>query len=138
MRKAFTLAELLVVVAILTIIAAYGIPNYNMAQRRSVERAGVASMRVIAQALELYKSNTGTYPNFPMSQIGDINDDLNLGILEQNYDYTCEVPNGPSGSYKCEAAASSEFGWTLRYTTGDGDVSCTGGCPTCTGSSCPF
>ena len=135
MRKAFTLAELLIVVAILTIIAAYGIPNYNMAKRRSVERAGVASMRVIAQALELYKSNNGTYPDFPMNQISDINNQLNLGILEQNYNFSCEVRSG--GRYRCEAR-SNEFGWRLRYTTDDEDVSCSGGCPTCTGSSCPF
>lgn len=134
MRKAFTLAELLVVVAILSIIAAFGIPNYAVGRERADERAGVAGMRMIIQALELYKSHNGSYPNFDMTGISVINQNLKLGIVEQNFDYSCQASNP---RYSCEAQ-SRAYGWRLRYRTDDDDVTCSGGCPTCTGSSCPF
>ena len=139
MRKAFTLAELLVVVAILSIIAAFGIPNYNEARERADERVGATSMRIIIQALELYKSHNGSYPNFDMSGINAINENLNWGIVEQNFGYFCLTLFGAS-RYRCDAT-STKYGWLLRYTanSNDDDVHCQGGgCPTCSGSSCPF
>jgi prepilin-type N-terminal cleavage/methylation domain-containing protein len=52
--KAFTLIELLIVVAIIAILAAIAVPNFLEAQTRSKISRVKADMRTIATALEMY------------------------------------------------------------------------------------
>jgi prepilin-type N-terminal cleavage/methylation domain-containing protein len=137
-RNAFTLMELLVVVVILGIIAAFGIPNYNRSQEKADEREAVSNLRIIAQALEMLKIRDGEYPNLDMPEFGDINSVLNLGIIEQNMDYNCSLP---ADSLPLCTAVSS-YGWELRYDTqniGFG-VHCSelGGCPSCAAAYCSY
>ena len=61
-RKAFTLIELLIVVAIIAILAAIAVPNFLEAQTRAKVSRGLADMRSIATALESYKVDTNRYP----------------------------------------------------------------------------
>lgn len=59
---AFTLIELLIVVAIIGILAAIAIPNFLQAQVRSKVARVNADMRTIALALEVYAADYGKYP----------------------------------------------------------------------------
>jgi len=61
-RKAFTLIELLIVVAIIAILAAIAVPNFLEAQTRSKVSRGKADMRSIATAVEAYKVDSNQYP----------------------------------------------------------------------------
>ena len=63
--KAFTLIELLIVVAIIAILAAIAVPNFLEAQTRSKVSHSMASMRAIATALEAYRIDHPTYPPYP-------------------------------------------------------------------------
>lgn len=54
MRRAFTLIELLIVVAIIAILAAIAVPNFLEAQVRSKVARTVSDMRTIATAIEAY------------------------------------------------------------------------------------
>lgn len=63
MRKAFTLIELLIVVAIIAILAAIAVPNFLEAQTRSKSSRGKADMRSIATALEAYRVDNSAYPS---------------------------------------------------------------------------
>ncbi len=61
-RKAFTLIELLIVVAIIAILAAIAIPNFLEAQVRSKVSRVKADMRSVATAIEAYAVDNRHYP----------------------------------------------------------------------------
>jgi len=61
-RKAFTLIELLIVVAIIAILAAIAVPNFLEAQTRSKVSRTKADMRSIATAVEAYGVDYNRYP----------------------------------------------------------------------------
>jgi len=64
--KAFTLIELLIVVAIIAILAAIAVPNFLEAQVRSKVSRGQADMRSIATALEAYRIDYNNYVPDPV------------------------------------------------------------------------
>jgi type II secretion system protein G len=60
--KAFTLIELLIVVAIIAILAAIAVPNFLEAQTRSKVSRVRSDFRVLATALESYRVDYNKYP----------------------------------------------------------------------------
>ncbi|HUT23775.1 MAG TPA: prepilin-type N-terminal cleavage/methylation domain-containing protein [Sumerlaeia bacterium] len=81
-RRAFTLIELLIVVAIIAILAAIAVPNFLEAQVRSKVSRARADMRALKTALEAYAADFGKYPmlrNRPDQQNrGGIGDGVDL------------------------------------------------------------
>ncbi len=61
-ERAFTLIELLIVVAIIAILAAIAVPNFLEAQTRSKVSRVKADMRSIATAVEAYSIDNNSYP----------------------------------------------------------------------------
>ncbi len=61
-QPAFTLIELLIVVAIIAILAAIAVPNFLEAQTRSKVSRVKNDMRVISTAMELYRIDSTSYP----------------------------------------------------------------------------
>lgn len=61
-RRAFTLVELLVVVAILSILASIALVNFLAAQTRSKVTRAKSDMRTLATALEAYRVDAEDYP----------------------------------------------------------------------------
>jgi len=82
--SAFTLIELLIVVAIIAILAVIAVPNFLEAQMRAKVSRCAADMRSIAVGLEAYRVDWNDYPIYywwsgPPS-LGDLK-----GTPEQNY-----------------------------------------------------
>ncbi len=61
-RRALTLIELLIVVAIISILAAAAIVNMQLAVDRALQAAGAANLRTIATALQSYHVDHNTLP----------------------------------------------------------------------------
>ena len=61
-RFAFTLIELLIVVAIIAILAAIAVPNFLEAQTRAKVSRAMADMRSIATGVESFRIDTNKYP----------------------------------------------------------------------------
>lgn len=63
MRRAFTLIELLIVVAIIAILAAIAVPNFLEAQVRAKVSRVKNDLRSVATAVESYRVDHNRYPN---------------------------------------------------------------------------
>ncbi len=61
-RRAFTLIELLIVVAIIAILAAIAVPNFLEAQTRARVSRAQSDMRTMATGLESYRVDHNAYP----------------------------------------------------------------------------
>jgi len=64
MRRAFTLVEIMIVVAIVALLAAIAIPNLLRARLNANESAAIASLRSISTACEEYRGaqDPNSYP----------------------------------------------------------------------------
>ncbi len=68
--RAFTLIELLIVVAIIAILAAIAVPNFLEAQTRAKVSRSKADMRSTATAVESYRVDNNRYP-IPSNKFGE-------------------------------------------------------------------
>src|SRR5690606_9328578 len=67
----FTIVELLIVVVIIAILAAISTVAYAGIQSRAEDSGRLHDLRSIAEALELYKTDNGSYPNPAHSGMGN-------------------------------------------------------------------
>jgi prepilin-type N-terminal cleavage/methylation domain-containing protein len=83
MMRAFTLIELLIVVAIIAILAAIAVPNFQEALTRAKVSRVKADMRTSQTALETYMVDHNAYPNAHMFGIALSNNNGEPQILER-------------------------------------------------------
>lgn len=62
LQKGFTLIEMLVVIAIISILIGIGVNTFTIAQKKARDVRRKADLRSIQVALELYKQDKGSYP----------------------------------------------------------------------------
>ncbi len=114
-KKAFTLIELLIVVAIIGILAAIAVPNFLNAQTRAKLARCKSDLKALSTAQEMYQmdNNLYTYP-------------FRLHPLTSPVSYIGSVPSDVFSPYHEEARANGESGaqftW-YRYVYGITDSS---------------
>jgi prepilin-type N-terminal cleavage/methylation domain-containing protein len=81
MRKStsgFTIVELLVVIVVIGILAAITIVSYNGVQQRARVAVAQADLGNMANYLELFKADNGTYPSVVVSPVYSMDDMANV------------------------------------------------------------
>lgn len=141
--KAFTLIELLIVVAIIAILAAIAVPNFLEAQTRSKIARTVGEARTVGIALETYAVDHRAYPPdgsnykgmwyFPTFALrwGDVYysgkalttpiaymNDIPIDIFNTNAEITGYVPSQTGGDRRIGLHYACQ-----KYTTNDGTTS---------------
>ena len=112
-RAAFTLIELLIVVAIIAILAAIAVPNFLEAQTRSKVARVKADFRSIGTALEAYRVDANTYPD-PRWVGGTTSFFTGLVWLTTPVAYITSIPRDPFAVQ--DPSGSSE--WAVEYGAG--------------------
>lgn len=74
----FTLIELLVVIGIIALLATVGMASYRSANMRSRDARRQADLEQVRAALEMYRTDEGTYPT-------EANFGAMVGVLGTNY-----------------------------------------------------
>jgi len=94
--RAFTLIELLIVVAIIAILAAIAVPNFLEAQTRSKVSRCAADMRTIRTGLESYAVDANHYPETDFGA-GVAQTEVGAGMdrLTTPISYLSSVPRSP-------------------------------------------
>src|SRR5438270_13212752 len=93
-KRAFTLVELLIVVIIIAVLAAIAIPKFSNSSLRSKESALRAELKILRDAVELFKNDTTCSP-------GAIADLASTTLpTDQCYNSAGALISIPTGSWK--------------------------------------
>jgi len=94
---AFTLMEILVVIIIISIIAAFSVPNFSKSVRRARARDAVNNLTVIHAAQLIYGSMNSTFRLCNnVAAINALNGANSLSIVENGATYSCANANPPT------------------------------------------
>lgn len=69
-KSGFTIVELLIVIVVIGILATISIVAYNGIQDRATKARRLSDMSTITKALEVYKAQTGSYPQVVSNSTG--------------------------------------------------------------------
>jgi len=112
----FTLVELLIVVLIIAVLIAIGIPTFLGARKRAQDRAAQSSLRLAATAAKLVYTNTEDYTRATTSELGS--SETSLAFVAHGTPSTgpTEVSVQSTSPTRFYAAALSKDGkcWLLR------------------------
>lgn len=103
--RAFTLIELLIVVAIIAILAAIAIPNFLQAQTRAKVSTVRSDLRTVALAMEAYLVDYNRYPNDSNNTLGKNGED-GLARLTTPVAYITSLPTDPFQRHISDAQAN--------------------------------
>lgn len=84
----FTLMEMMIVVVLVGILAAFAIPNYDKAVKKAYERSAITQLTTIHAANEIYRAQNGTYWPSSLADADEINTALDINIIPENVNYS--------------------------------------------------
>lgn len=131
MKRAFTLIEILVVVTIIMLLTATAFVSYTTFLKTSRDAKRKADLEQVRAALEMYRSNTDTYP------VGSVWA-TTLNVLKTPVTYIQALPSDPKDPTYTYYYTGSASDYTLgAYLEGSGTTcvagQCGGNCNYCMG-----
>lgn len=118
--------ELMVVVTVAGVAAAFGIPNYQKTINVAAAKDAVNNLKLIAAAQQLYLARNGSYyPSAGTVNVYAINTNLHLSILaQQGVVYSCT-----NTAPQCSAVKGTDWTYSITLPTN---------LPACTAGTCPY
>lgn len=106
-KRAFTVMELMTVVVIVGVIAAFAIPKLTLTMDRAHEQDAVTQLTAIHAANKLYRAQNGTYwpPDATTYSLAQLNTALGLSIMANGLTYTCDGSDG--STFACRGTSTS-------------------------------
>ena len=96
--------ELMIVVVLLGIMAAFTIPNFTKSLDKAYARDARINLMTIHAAQKIYQAQNGTY--WPAGgDLAAINTNLRLNVIANGVTYTCE--GGGPAAFTCAAVRGS-------------------------------
>lgn len=92
-KQGFTLIELLIVVAIIGILAAIAVPNFQNARMRALVTRVIGDVKAMATAVEMYGVDHGAYPDD--GQVTGVPWWMNNRLLTSPVPYISSIPTDP-------------------------------------------
>jgi len=129
-RAAFTLIELLAVIAIIVILAGLVVGGMEYANQRSATEKAKIQIALLSKAIEEYKMDMGAYPGTDENTAiaGDVSEQLYETLFKDGYDYT-DPATPPSPWTKATKIyltqldpRNSKQGWVTKTTASTPDA----------------
>ncbi|MGI6540146.1 MAG: type IV pilin protein [Bacillota bacterium] len=110
-QRGFTLMELMIVIVIIGVLAAIGVPAYKNYVTKAKTAACESNRRTIATALGMYYAEEGEYP----ISLGD----SKLAEYVSNIAEISKCPANKDISYELEVSGDEVSGWNVAITCGE-------------------
>lgn len=111
----FTLIELLIVVAIIAVLSSLLMTNFVAIRQRSRDSQRKSELRQIQSALELYRSDIGSYPSAPLYTGNNCNASLASGGTTYMQNVPCDPLDSKNTKYQYTPYGSPSItGYCLR------------------------
>lgn len=107
MKKGFTLIEILVAVTIIAVLVSIGVVSYASVNKRSRDAKRKGDVEQLRSALEMYRSDIGSYPDTTGSGSWTDASDLSTPLVST---YLPAIPSDPKSSQKYRYKATNSSG----------------------------
>lgn len=111
-KVGFTLFEMLVVVIIVAILAALGLPQFTKTKEHALGREAIANLKLIAAAQRLYLMETTSY--YPVTP----GTDNNLTTINSNLRLSIPTSSSKNWNYSITDTSAPAFDATATRTSG--------------------
>jgi len=139
-NTAFTLMELVIVVVLIGIMAAFAIPNYAKSVLKTHERDAIMQLTTLYAANLIYNAQAGEYLQGGTIDLAAINSGLGINIIANGmtYSYTSGGQNAYSATAAWdEAGTENDFGIRVNEKPIDTTASPPDRNPCCLSGPCP-
>jgi len=135
--KGFTLIEVLIVVAIIGIIAGFGLPGYEKMVRKSHERNAILGLTSIHQANSVYEAKMGVYLPGTGLTLTQINTGLSIDVKALNLNVTYAYTRNGGDPLLYTATSAWGGGGAFTVLVDELPLSLGGNNPCCSAAPCP-